>query len=190
MSDSQPSRIILNTDRSITVVLEQDRRVELRPPSIGEFRKIRNIYKIADVEFKAILNEADRAAKDAGEDLLIVDADRALVGDESSPYAAAFAFTLELLGGIVAPDPDTLPMWAGRAGMYPVLANHWRSVNVVPVNEAAAPPTEAEFNPHFPGPVDEPAVAEEPPVRWPEAEPPPPPAEANGMRPGPVAARG
>lgn len=190
--EPEQSRIILNADRTITIVMDDRRRVVLRPPSIGQFRQVRDRYAVADKEYKDALHQLVIDAGVPGEaQLLAIDVDKAIVGEETSPYAAAFAFMVGVLSDTMEPDPDSLPMWAGRGGVYAVAAGHWRYVQIVPVHEPetakAAEQTQPYFDPQPTAPEPA-AVAPDPPGMAPRFPDPDlsPPAESDGMAPGRV----
>lgn len=133
------SCLVLHSNRHATVVLDDGTQVRLRPPTVGEWRKIRAAYAAAQARLDGITDPTALADALYGYDPAddpAADPDSP-ADREEPPYAAAFAVVLQTLGNTRL-DPDGQPLWAGGADPYLRLYAHWRKVDVV----LAAPPAD------------------------------------------------
>lgn len=137
--------LTLNADRSITVDLGEGRTALMRPPTISEWRKIREVYTAALTEFveRHEAWEAERAAHNQAGDPEAPLADEPTQSDvvwsDGNPVGRAFATVLEMLAGLTI-DADNLPMWATDRQLPQVFHDQWATVLVVRHNETAPTP--------------------------------------------------
>lgn len=125
-------------DRTVELTLDDGTEVRLRPPTIGEWRKIREGYLAADnglADLRAQWEQnpdSDEDEPNAG----------AYVWGDSNPYGSAFALLISELSASVI-DADRLPVWATDPRLFLALHEHWRTIPVERINE----PAEVEFDP-------------------------------------------
>lgn len=153
----------LNDDRTIDVDLDGT-QVQLRPPTIGEWRKIRDTYLTADAGFRDQVAEwearnADPDVTEPGPRPDAID----YVWSDANPYGQAFAVVIATLSN-QTPDADRLPMWASSGSIYATLHDHWRKVPVTRANEPA-PLVDPPFDPVAAGLTGQPATPPEQPAR-------------------------
>lgn len=108
--------ITLLPNRHVRVEVSEGVWVDLRPPTVGEWRAVLEAYTAAD---EKLSGEGDRL--------------KANLMAKPSPYAKAFATAINLLstGGAAKVDADKLPLWVtdGRA-TFGLLYDHWREIKL------------------------------------------------------------
>ena len=130
------SRVLLHENRWITLVLDGEQEVDLRPPTVTEWGKILRAYAVA----QAVVAEAassDGSVVRTLYGLGPIESDATEEPLEPAPYAVALSKVIDLLSRTKV-DAGELPMWAGQSLMQ-VLYDHWRSVDIV--EDADAPVT-------------------------------------------------
>lgn len=175
---AEKSQLLIHPNRWATVVFGDGRTVDLRPPSIAEFRIIRDAYGQAEEQSRA---SEDLLPRLPDGNVKIIDLDSVAVGDEASPGAVAFSVMIDTIGSAVI-KPDDLPAWTSQTRVYLLLANVWRQVAI---KNTGAPDTDkpVPIQPHFDQPAAEPEPAPAAPgdeVRWPDVNP------TGALAPGPV----
>jgi len=150
----------LNDDRSVDLTLDDGTTVHLRPPTIGEWRKIREAYRAADNGWDDVQREHEEAVATTpdGEQ----PPPRPVAGDylysDANPYGAAFAVMVDELSN-TRPDADALPLWATEPGLFTALFKHWRNVRIDRTQPPTAPTRAADvpFDPIAAGLQPQPA---------------------------------
>lgn len=147
--------LTLNADRSITVDLGEGRTAVMRPPTISEWRKIRDVYGAALTEFAERHQawEAEIVELNAAGDPEAVVPDEPkpndIVWGDGNPIGRAFATVLEMLAGLSI-DADQLPMWATDREIPGVFHEQWATVRIERHNQPAA---ESPSGPIGPAPL-------------------------------------
>jgi hypothetical protein len=130
--------ISFEPDGGIVVVFD-DKPLRLRPPKVGEFKKLRNAA-IANIRGWANLLDdlQDATARDTTDDQ---DAERDRLEVEQLDVLSAVFATLGDHDGWPR-DPEEWPSWTIKPGLLSRFVNHWREVPLArgPVALAVAPP--------------------------------------------------
>lgn len=134
------SRLVLHMrNRHITYVDNDGLSIVLRPPGLGNWRKILSKWITAEGLATVKATEADPRGplqRTYGGNMDDPDA------DTEAPYAEAFALAVQLCSGTAVPV-DNLPVWAGQGSLFAVFYEHWRRIDVStddPIEEPAETP--------------------------------------------------
>lgn len=149
----------LNDDRSVDLTFDDGTEVHLTPPTIGQWRKIREAYRAADDGWADVLREHDEAVATTpdGEQAPDKPVPADYLYSDANPYGAAFAVMVDELS-TSRPDADSLPLWATEPSIFTALFKHWRTVNVERVQPPTAPAQpEPPFDPVAAGLAEQPA---------------------------------
>lgn len=134
----EPGLRLLN-NRHVEVVLADGKVVDLRPPTVAEWRKILEAFRLA---------EDILAGSEEGVVLTMF--------GEAAPFATALSVAIDTLSASTV-KPDRLPVWAGQSGIVATLWGHWSQM-AVEVEEATTPePALPSYDPNDPlgvGPID------------------------------------
>lgn len=131
MSISPGMRLLLN--RHVEIALSDGKVVDLRPPTVAEWRKIVEAFRFA---------EDVMAAAAEGESPILV------MFGEAAPYATALSVAIDTLSSSSV-KPDRLPVWAGQMGVVSALWNHWSQM-AIEVEEAKPDPDLPSYDPQDP----------------------------------------
>lgn len=139
-TDDPAEELRLEPNGTVTAVLE-GKRVTLRRPKLGEFRKLRELlhdsqdrlYAMAEAVKEA--GSALEAEADAAESVEAVTAlrevrrlDREYTTANEDDTVAWMRATFDMLADSPLPADDDLPLWAADGTTVAALITHWRSV--------------------------------------------------------------
>ncbi len=130
----------LNDDRSVDLTFDDGTQVHLNPPTIGQWRKIRDAYRAADDGWDDVQREhAEQVATTPdGQAAPAAPKPMDYIYSDGNPYGAAFAVMVDELS-TQRPDADSLPLWATEPGLFSALHKHWRTVPIERTQPPAAP---------------------------------------------------
>ena len=128
--------LVFHPNRHITFVRANGTQIGLRPPTLGEIRRIVAAYLAADEAVKDVDGRTRMQRLSGG---LLANPD----DNATAPYGVAFATVVHTLAGVEI-APDDLPLWAGSGELFTGLYAHWKNLTIVvedaAPDDAATPP--------------------------------------------------
>lgn len=130
----------LNADRTIDVLYDDGNEVKLRPPTIAEWRKVREAYMAGERAWKDEVRAYQQMLEEVaeGDEVPPPPVMQEFQYGDANPFGQAFALVVDTLSN-TTPSADDLPVWAADPRLYKDLHDHWRVVKI----ERAHVPTPA-----------------------------------------------